>query len=138
MQPCNACRGWLPFAFSFLGFSLALKLLLFITLFSVYSAAILYRLYLHTDQQGSLSLAGGRCVVRAAAGTAPFETCLLLADIGEAAFGKRLGRRPVVFFCRLINIALPSICHVGGTRFLQARTLCASSRRQHDPDPCDC
>lgn len=41
------------------------------------------------------------------------------ADIGEAAFGKRLGRRPVLFFCRLINIALPTICHVGGTRFLQ-------------------
>ncbi|KAI3431554.1 hypothetical protein D9Q98_004603 [Chlorella vulgaris] len=90
--------GWLPFAFSFLGFSLALKLLLFITLFSVYSAAILYRLWLHTDQQGTLSL----------------------ADIGEAAFGRRLGRRPVVFFARLIQLAVPSICHIGGTRFLQS------------------
>ncbi|EFN52920.1 hypothetical protein CHLNCDRAFT_138505 [Chlorella variabilis] len=96
LQP-KLAWGWLPFAFSFLGFSVALKLLLFCTLFSVYSAAILYRLYLHTDKQGKLDL----------------------ADIGEAAFGKRLGRRPVLFFCRLINIALPTICHVGGTRFLQ-------------------
>lgn len=37
---------------------MALKLLLFCTLFSVYSAAILYRLYLHTDKQGKLDLAG--------------------------------------------------------------------------------
>lgn len=56
--PAPTCRGWLPFAFSFLGFSVALKLLLFCTLFSVYSAAILYRLYLHTDKQGKLDLAG--------------------------------------------------------------------------------
>lgn len=58
--------GWLPFCFTFLGFSPALKLLLFITLFSVYSAAILYRLYLHSDKQGKMSLAGerGGCTAR--------------------------------------------------------------------------
>ncbi|KAI7837872.1 hypothetical protein COHA_008359 [Chlorella ohadii] len=81
--------GWLPFCFTFLGFSPALKLLLFITLFSVYSAAILYRLYLHSDRQGKMSL----------------------ADIGEAAFGRRLGRRPVLFFTRAITLCLPSIMH---------------------------
>lgn len=42
------------------------------------------------------------------------------ADIGEAAFGRRLGRRPVLFFTRAITLCLPSIMHVGGTRFLQA------------------
>jgi len=37
----------------------ALKLLLFITLWSVYSGAILYRLYQHSDIQGKATLAGG-------------------------------------------------------------------------------
>ena len=64
LPPC--LQGWLPFCFTFLGFSAALKLLLFITLFSVYSAAILYRLYLHSDRQGKMSLAGEPS--RAAAG----------------------------------------------------------------------
>lgn len=58
--PLPPLQGWLPFCFTFLGFSPALKLLLFITLFSVFSAAILYRLYLHSDKQGKMSLAGER------------------------------------------------------------------------------
>ena len=37
--PSHLRQGWLPFCFSFLGFSAALQLLLFITLFSVYSSA---------------------------------------------------------------------------------------------------
>lgn len=53
--------GWLPFCFTFLGFGTALRLLLFITLFSVYSAAIMWRLYQHSDHRGTTSLAGGRC-----------------------------------------------------------------------------
>lgn len=51
-------QGWLPFCFTFLGFSLAFKLVLGITLFSVYSAAILYRLWEHSDVQGTATLAG--------------------------------------------------------------------------------
>lgn len=46
---------------------------------------------------------------------------LCSADVGEAAFGRRLGRRPVLFFTRSITVCLPSIMHVGGTRFLQVR-----------------
>ncbi|PSC67659.1 methyltransferase type 11 isoform A [Micractinium conductrix] len=89
--------GWLPFCFTFLGFGPALKLLLFITLFSVFSAAMLYRLYQHSDKQGTTTL----------------------ADIGEDAFGRRLGRNTVNLFVRFIDVALPSVMHVGGTRFLQ-------------------
>ena len=58
--PAPTSQGWLPFCFTFLGFSAALSLLLFITLFSVYSSAILYRLYLHSDARGTITLAGGR------------------------------------------------------------------------------
>ncbi|KAL4440260.1 hypothetical protein ABPG75_003261 [Micractinium tetrahymenae] len=89
--------GWLPFCFTFLGFGPALKLLLFITLFSVYSAAIMWRLYQHSDHRGKTSL----------------------ADIGEAALGRRLGRNLVTTLVRAIDFMLPSVMHVGGTRFLQ-------------------
>lgn len=43
------------------------------------------------------------------------------ADIGEDAFGRRLGRNTVNLFVRFIDVALPSVMHVGGTRFLQVR-----------------
>ncbi|KAL4427343.1 hypothetical protein ABPG77_003252 [Micractinium sp. CCAP 211/92] len=89
--------GWLPFCFTFLGFGPALKLLLFITLFSVYSAAVMWRLYQHSDHRGTTSL----------------------ADIGEAALGRRLGRNIVTTLVRAIDFMLPSVMHVGGTRFLQ-------------------
>ncbi len=41
------------------------------------------------------------------------------ADIGEAALGRRLGRNIVTTLVRAIDFMLPSVMHVGGTRFLQ-------------------
>lgn len=41
------------------------------------------------------------------------------ADIGEAALGRRLGRNLVTTLVRAIDFMLPSVMHVGGTRFLQ-------------------